>query len=239
MLKVLTCDGGGSVTCSILEVGRILDRDPSDIEAFGLFWLPLLTAIATIAALGTSLWIARGARRQAEKSELARVDAEKHRLENEQQRRFTDAIANLLDCLPDLIRDFREYERALRKYERLTEARMRAKKPLLPSAARAVVRINAVNLEGSFEARSMLEVVRKVATRSTDITGTARARKFTAISDLLVRWHHGTHEERDKVVDALNAIVAPKTEAEVAAVLKAHGFPGPSALESAESPADA
>ncbi|MDQ0735150.1 hypothetical protein [Arthrobacter agilis] len=188
MLKLLTCEDGGPITCAILKVVDEIGRDPGMFQWFASIWIPLVSAAASVAVLVYAVRTARSAEDQAEKSEKARIKAEKDRSAAEHADRLRRAFAAIFASVGELGED-------------LVLQSVNGKRTPLPTDFRVLGDIAAARLESnSHEERRLLDRLRKFVIETRDMPRSVRGLVLLEMWRLVINWSESTAEWRDSTV---------------------------------------
>ncbi|KQN99667.1 hypothetical protein ASF21_12735 [Arthrobacter sp. Leaf234] len=219
MVQILQCDEGGSVTCAILEVARSLQEGPSAFEVLAIGVIPLLAALASIGVLYFSVVTAQQAKEQAQKTERARVQAERDRIEYERQLRFERSVREVLVSLSHHLEQQVAHRRIEKRWrKRLVEGTVEAgTEPDRPFLSSLIVLVGAAKIDGDLEDQEILTGVRAVLSQALRRPMDARIRLMSVLPDVLVRWLVAPQggEERRKLVRLLSEVQQCNTAEEV------------------------
>lgn len=197
MLKVLTCDEGGSVTCALLEISRALNDGPSWFEWLALGFFPMLSAFASVGVLIASLRTARSAERQAEKSEAARRQSDHDRSNNERRQRLNAALVALLNEFPRHLDDLRDWERERALGPKSVDGRISYKSlPSRPSPSPLLVRIGVAEMDASEDEMDFLSALRSAVIPPDRIDPAVLRLRLSLTTDLIVRWSRSDSEAK-------------------------------------------
>lgn len=101
MPETIICPDGARITCAIYEIADIM-RVPSDFLWLSSVWIPAISALISLGVLLFSVTTSRSAKRQAARSEAARIESEWKRSEDAHADRIRAAFAAIFTSVGEL-----------------------------------------------------------------------------------------------------------------------------------------
>ena len=205
MSQTAICPEGGSITCSILQVAQRLSDGPTDFDILVLLVIPLIAALATLAAVGVSVWVAYRANTKADASEFARVNAESARIENDRIQRFKESLGAFLVEVPEHVAALLKHDRDLMEYPTLVRLGKASSvlPPIKPSNATLMTKIATAELNAIEGEIPFLEALKVVVGRVSSNDAPMKAQSLRFLPSLIVDWMKGSELARSRVMQTL------------------------------------